>query len=59
MDIMLVCHLLVEHPFATGFGQTCKAWRALANSLSNFKNPDGMLVYGVHGIGKKAAKKLF
>ena len=40
MDVMLVQHLLVEHPFAAGFGQTCKAWRALANSLSNCKNPD-------------------
>ena len=59
MDIMLVCHHLVEHPFATRFGQTCKAWRALADSLSNCKNLDGMLVYGVHGIGKKAAKKQF
>jgi hypothetical protein len=59
MDIMLVHHLLVEHPFAAGFGQTCKAWRALADSLSNCKNPDGKLVYGVHGIGEKAAKKQF
>ena len=25
MDIMLMWHLLVEHPFAAGFGQTCKA----------------------------------
>jgi hypothetical protein len=24
MDIMLVQHLLVEHPFAAGIGQTCK-----------------------------------
>ena len=59
MDVMLVQHLLVEHPFAAGFGQTCKAWRALANSLSNCKNPDGKLVHGVHGIGKKAAKRQF
>jgi hypothetical protein len=59
MDIMLVCHLLVDHPFAAGFGQTCKAWRSLDDSLSNCKDPDGKLVYGVHGIGKKAAKKLF
>ena len=43
MDIMLVHHLLVEHPFAAGFGQTCKAWRALADSLSNCKDPDGKL----------------
>ena len=59
MNIMLVRHLLVEHPFAAGFGQTCKAWRSLADSLSNCKDPDGKLVYGVHGIGKKAAKKRF
>ena len=38
MDIMLVHHLLVEHPFAAGFGQTCKAWRALADSLGNCKS---------------------
>ena len=38
MDVMLVQHLLVEHPFAAGFGQTCKAWRALADSLSNCKD---------------------
>ena len=59
MDIMLVRHLLVDHPFAAGFGQTCKAWRSLADSLSNCKDPDGKLVYGVHGIGEKAAKKRF
>ena len=59
MDIMLMRHLLVEPPFATGFGQTCKAWRVLAASLSNCKNPDGMLVYGIQGIGEKAAKKRF
>ena len=56
---MLVHHLLVEHPFAAGFGQTCKFWRALAESLSNCKDPDGKLVYGVHGIGEKAGKKRF
>ena len=59
MDIMLVQQLLVEHPFAAGFGQTCKAWRALAVSLSNCKNPDVKLVYGIEGIGEKAAKKRF
>ena len=56
---MLVHHLLVKHLFAAGFGQTCKAWKSLAESLSNCKDPDGKLVYGVHGIGKKAAKKRF
>jgi hypothetical protein len=45
MDNMLVHHLLVEHPFAAGFGQTCKAQRSLADSLSNCKDPDGKLVY--------------
>ena len=59
MDIMLVRHLLVEHPFAPGFGETCKAWRALAAFLSSCKNPDGKLVYGIQGIGEKAAKKRF
>ena len=53
MDIMLVRHLLVEHPFAAGFDQTCKAWTALADSLSNCKDPDEKLVYGVHGISEK------
>ena len=53
---MLVWHLLAEHTFAAGFGHTCKAWRELAESLSNCKDPDGKLVYGVHGIGKKVAK---
>jgi hypothetical protein len=43
VDIILVHHLLVEHPFAAGFGQTCKAWRSLADSLSNSKDPDGKL----------------
>ena len=56
---MLVLYLLVEHAFAAGFGQTCKAWRALADSLGNCKDPDGKLVYGVHGIGEKVAKKQF
>ena len=46
-------HLLVEHPFAAGFDQTCKAWTALADSLSNCKDPDEKLVYGVHGISEK------
>ena len=45
MDIMLVWQLLVDHPYAAGTGQICKAWRALAASLSNCKNPSGKLVY--------------
>ena len=52
-------HLLVKHLFAAGFGQTCKAWKSLAESLSNCKDPDGKLVYRVHGIGEKVAKKQF
>ena len=56
---MLLQNLLVEHPFAAGFGQSCKAWRVLAVSLSNCKDPDGKLVYGAQGIGEKAAKKQF
>jgi hypothetical protein len=43
MDIVLVHHLLVAHPFVAGFGQTCKAWRALADSFRNSKDPDGKL----------------
>ena len=56
---MLVQHLLAQHPFAAGFGQTCKAWRVLAASLSNCKDPDGKLVYGAQGISEMAAKKRF
>ena len=52
-------HLLVEHPFAPGFGETCKAWRVLAAFLSSCKDPDGKPVYGVEGIGEKAAKIQF
>ena len=48
--------LLAEHPFAAEFGETCNAWRALAASLSNHKDPDGKLVYGVQGLGERAAK---
>ena len=59
MDILLMHHLLVEHPCAAGFGQTCKALKSFADSLSNCKDPDGKLVYGAHGIGKKVAKKRF
>ena len=59
MNSMLVWYLLVEHPFAAGFGQTCKAWRVLAASLSYCKDPDGKVVYGVQGIGQKATKKQF
>ena len=59
MDIILVQHLLVEHPFAPGFGETCKAWRVLAAFLSSCKDPDGKPVYGVEGIGEKAAKIQF
>jgi hypothetical protein len=43
MDVILVHQPLVEHPFAAGFGQTYKAWRSLADSLSNYKDPDGEL----------------
>ena len=50
---------MVEPPFAAGFDQTCKAWRALAASLSNCNNPSGKLVYGIQGIGDKATKKRF
>ena len=50
MNIMLVRQLLVEYPFAAGFCQTCKAWRALAVSLTNCKNPSGKLVLVFRGL---------
>ena len=59
MNIMCVHHLLVEHPFAAEFGQTCKAGRILAVFLRNFKEPDGKLVYEVKGIGVKTAESGF
>ena len=52
-------YLLVEHPFAPGFSQTCKAKRVFAASFFNCKDSDGKLVYGVQGIVEKAAKKRF
>jgi hypothetical protein len=58
VDIMLVQHLLVEHSFAAGFGQTCKAWRALAESLSHCKDPDVKLVFVVQCIGWCAGIKI-
>ena len=54
---MLVQHMLAEHPFATGVGQTCMAWSVLAEPLSNWKYPDGNLEYGGKGTGEKATKK--
>ena len=57
MDIMLVRHLLVDHPFSATFGKHGKAWKAFVATLSKAENPDGMLVFGVQDIGEKAAKK--
>ena len=56
MDIMLVWHLLVDHPFSATFGKHGKAWKAFVATLSKAENPDGMLVFGVQGIGEKAEK---
>ena len=56
MDIMLVWHLLVDHPFSATFGKHGKAWKVFVATLSKAENPDGMLVFGVQGIGEKAAK---
>ena len=56
---MLVQHLLVEHPSAAEFGKACKAWKAIAASISNFKNLGGKLVNEVQRVGAKAAKKQF
>ena len=53
MDIMLIYHLLAEHPFATKFDQTCKA---LTASCSHLHDTDGKLVYPVKGFGEKAVK---
>ena len=58
-EIMLVWHLLVEHPFAAGFGQTYKAWRILDVFPSNCKDTYRTLVQGVQVIGEKATKKQF
>ena len=59
MDIMLVQHLLVDHPFSATFGKHGKAWKAFVATLSKVENPDGKLVFGVQGIGDEAAKKYF
>ena len=44
--------LLVQDPFAAGFSHTCNTWSAFVAFLSNGKDPDGKLVYGVQGIVK-------
>ena len=56
IDIMLVQHLLVDHPFSVTFGKHGKAWITFVATLSKVENPDGKLVFGVQGIGEKAAK---
>ena len=50
MNIMLMQHLLVGHPFAAGFIQACKDWEAFDVSFSNCQDPDGKLMFGVQGI---------
>ena len=56
MDIILVRHLLVEHPFSTTFGKHVKAWKTFVVNLSKVEDPDGKVVFGVQGIGEKVAK---
>ena len=48
---------MVDHPFSATFGKHGKAWKAFVATLSKAENPDGILVFGVQGIGEKAAKK--
>ena len=56
MDIMLVRHLIVEHPFSATFGKHGKAWKTFAVNLSKVEDPDGTLVFGVQGIGERWQK---
>ena len=56
MDIMLVQHLLVDHPFSATFGKHGKAWKAFVATLRKAENPDEKLVFGVQGIGERAQK---
>ena len=57
VDIMLVQRLLVDQPFSASIGKHGKAWKAFVATLSKAENPDGTLVFGVQGLGEKAAKK--
>ena len=57
MDIMLVRHQLVEHPFSATFGKHSKAWKIFVVNLSMVQDPDGKLVFGVQGIGGTTEKK--
>jgi hypothetical protein len=56
MDIMLVQHLLVEHPFSAAFGKQRKAWKTFVVNLSKVDDPHGKLVFRVQGIGEYVAK---
>ena len=56
VDIMFVQHILVEHPFSATIWKYGKAWKTFVATLSKAENPNGMLVFGVQGIGEKAAK---
>ena len=59
MDIMLVWHLLVDHPFSATYWKHGKAWKAFVATLSKAENPDGKLVFGVQGIREMVAKCCF
>ena len=56
MDIMLVQHLLVDHPFSATIGKYGKAWKTFVTTMSKAENSDRNLVFGVQGIGEMAAK---
>ena len=57
MDIMLVSHLLFEHPYTVGSIQACNTWKALTVFLSKIQDPDGMLRVDVWAIDEKVTKK--
>ena len=57
MDIKLVWHLLVVHPFAARLFKAFNAWKAIAFYLGNSQDSDGMLKFDVQVIGKKVTKK--
>ena len=59
MDIMLLRALIVEQPFDASYGKQGVAWKTCASTLSVAEDPQGNLVYGVHGVGDKAIKKRF
>ena len=44
MDIMLVQHLLVEHPLPKMLRKNGMTWKTIVVTLSKFEDPDGMLM---------------